>query len=634
MLPQSPAGKGFESVTPGGISPPEVIATLDKVVASPAFGRVERPARFLRHLVETTLAGESDRLKESVLGVEVFSRPASWDPRLDAVVRQEAARLRKRLTRYYETEGARDSIRIDLPVGGYVPVFSRAFQAIEPSEAVDARPVDPPPASQYGRLGWSIAAFALGGAALFAGGHYVRDMLQEQRPTPSIAVLPLTNLSADPANQYFTEGLTDEITDLLSRNKTLRVAARSSAARFHGKSGDIRDVGRELNVANVLEGSVERSGDRVRIVAHLERVSDGSHLWSNTYERQTADLFAVQTELAQAIADNLKAAAGAQGPARHIPPADAHEAYMKGRYELQQLTPDSLTRAESDFQHAIDLDPAYGAAYFALGSAKFDRVSAALNDRSEAERRSAEDAYRKAAALEPAMPGPHAALANLAMQYDWDWRTAEREFQQALAGPPNASADTLYASFLTFHGRFKEADAYMERAQDVDPFGSATLYNIAALRFYEGRFGAASDTSRKVLSVAPGMIGPRLVMGLSTIMDGHPDVALASFQTVEAQFPPVQIAEAMARARLGQREEALRLIRPYEAKFPNTGVPRQWFALFYALLGDETNTVKWLERSAERREMQVLNVAVNPVFRSMQDSPGFHALKKRMGLEP
>ena len=300
--------KQAKAETESGIPRDAVLAALDKVVASAAFGKAERPARFLRHLVETALRGEVYLLKESVLGMDVFDRPASWDPRLDPIVRQEAARLRKRLARYQETAGAEVDVRIELPVGSYVPLFRRtAAELVTP-------PIETPRAGQAptraGRS-WLYVAAAIFcvSAALIAW----RAVSPHEFST-SIVVLPFANLTGNPADQYFSDGLTDEITDSLARLKALRVIARSSAFRFAGKKVDVREIGRLLNVTNVLEGSIERSGNRVKIIAHLERVPDGSLLWSNTYERRTSDLFAVQSELAAGIAGGLRVAIHAPQP--------------------------------------------------------------------------------------------------------------------------------------------------------------------------------------------------------------------------------------------------------------------------------------------------------------------------------
>jgi serine/threonine-protein kinase len=636
----SPQSQGPLTEKPGSITPSAVLAALEEVLAGPDFAKVERPSRFLRHLVEATLRGETHRLKESVLGVEVFDRRSSWDPRLDAIVRQEAARLRKRLARHYLAAGAHALLRIDLPVGGYVPVFVSCSRPPESPAGQASTGNVTAMASESLRSGqpaltrmriFAAAAIFCALAGVIAW-RYWRTVVAARENRFSIAVLPFTNLSADPANQYFADGLTDEITDLLARNRTLRVSARASASQFGTKSGDLGNVGRKLNVANVLEGSVDRSRDRIRIIAHLERVADGSHIWSNTYERQSADLFAVQSELAQSIAGNLKAAEGLPSAPRHVPGAQAHDLFLKGRYELQQLTPASLNLAEADFQQAIDLDPAYAAAYAGLGTARYDRSPAWTQLRMEADRKAAEEPFRKALELDPDQTGVHAPLAAMKMQFDWDWAGAERELKQALAGPPDANANVYYAYFLIFHGRLAEADTYLQRAQDLDPFGSATLNNLGLARFFQGRYSEALEVEQKVLSVAPNMIAPQLISGAMHVMQGHPDVALADFEKLEQRFPQARMYEAMAQAGGGHRTAALLLMRPFEEQYPIAGVPMQWFALAYGLMGDEPNTVKWLGRSADAREWQALNLAVNPVFAKMRTSPGFRALEKRLGL--
>ncbi len=598
-----------------------ILAALDKVASSDAFAKSARQARFLRHLVETSLRGETHLLKESVLGVDVFDRPAGWDARLDPIVRMEAARLRKRIAKYYETAGSADEVRIELPIGNYVPVFTSHVVARDlESVRTPFRKWNP----------WYVVA-ALGCAlAGISGARYFRSENSAGFGTPaSIAVLPFRNLSADPNNQYFADGLTDEITDLLARNKSLRVVARSSAAQF--KTADLAEVGGKLQVANVLEGSVERSGDRIRIIAHLEKVSDGSHLWSNTYERQSSDLFAVQTELAKSIAENLKA--GVSPPNKHIPPAEAAEWVMKGRYELQQNTPQSLSRAESDFQHAIDLDPDYAGAYAALAATKYNQAPARLGDHTDGERRESERLARKALSLDPELAGAHVSLAFLAMQYDWDWARAEKELQQALAAAPNASANTTYAFLLTARGRSPEANKYLQQAQDLDPFGTATLSNIAGVRYLQGRNAERRDLARKLLSVAPQMLSAQLMNISGDVEEGHPELAWPKLQELKQRYPVIGMSEAALRARAGERQEALRLMQPFEEKYPATGVPMQSFALVYAYLNDEANTVKWLERSADAREWQALNLGVNPAFKSMEHSAGFRALKKRIGLD-
>jgi serine/threonine-protein kinase len=621
----------MDSDTAGEIPQREVLAALQAVVSSAAFGKTPRPARFLRHLVETTLRGERHLLKESVLGTDVFERPASWDPRLDPIVRQEAARLRHRLANYYQTSGSQATIRIDLPVGSYVPSFRRKAvdAATAPAEVPPVEPIPVEPLAVRKRRIWPFAAAGI----LCVAAAIATWLAVSRRVSPiSIAVLPFANLTADPANRYFADGLTDEITDSLARLKTLRVIARSSATHLPGKTGDPREAGRLLHVDNVLEGSVARSGDRIRVIAHLERVSDGSLLWSNTYERGTADLFAVQSELAAGIAGSLKAATGIP-VTKHIPIAEAHDSVLQARYDMQQMTTESLTRAETEYRHAIAVDPEYPAAWLGLGNVQYN-LSAARGSayRTETERQIAEQSFHKALQLEPDLPAAHAMLAALVMQYDWDWDRAERELQRALTGGSSATAETYYAFLLIFRGRFPEADQHLRRMLDLDPFSTATLGNRALARNLEGHFPEAREIARQMAVESPKAIPPQQMIGMTYVEEGRPELALPVFRQLKDRIPHSEIYEAMAYAKSGQREAALRLIRPLEEKYPNPGVSMQWFALVYAFLGDEPNTVKWLERSADRHEWQALNLAIHPVYASMRNSPGFRALEKRMGL--
>jgi tetratricopeptide (TPR) repeat protein len=341
---------------------------------------------------------------------------------------------------------------------------------------------------------------------------------------------------------------------------------------------------------------------------------------------------AVQTDVASAVAQSLKA--GLATPiAKHVPAPEAHEAVIKARYDAESMNTAALTQAESDLQHAIDLDPEYAAAYFAMGSAKYNQaVARGSTYQTAAERGSAEQLMRKALSLDPGLGAAHAMLAVLAMQYSWDWKRAEQELRAAVAGAPNSSSEQGYAFLLLVPGRFAEADLHIQRLEDLDPFSSASINNIALMRSLEGRFAEARGLWQRTGTLYPKMLTPKIGSGVAEITEGHPEVALREIQEWRAGFPGAPMIEAMAQARAGRRAEALRLIRPFEEKYPNPGVALQWFALVYAFMGDEPNTVKWLERSAEMHEWQVLNLAVHPAYASMRSSPAFQALERRLGL--
>jgi serine/threonine-protein kinase len=611
-----------------------VAAALDGILASGAFAGVERPSRFLRHLVESALQGQGASLKESLLGVHVFGRDASWDPRADPVVRQEAARLRKRLARYYET--ASPEVRIELPVGTYVPVFHRvpgavpaAEEALPPPAAVPRMPAAVPRMPRRTWL-WSAAGLlAIAGLAgalqffrTFSAGH-----------APSIVVLPFTSLSADPSKEYFADGLTDEITGQLVRIKSLRVVARTSAFVFKGKSADIREVGRQLNVTHVLEGSVEWSGEQVRISAHLELASDGSHVWSGTYDRQSKDLLTVQSELAEAVARALQVNSGIAAASRHVPSEEAHDLFLRATFEMQAMTPDAVERAEQGLQRAVRIDPGYAEAWSRLGAAKFNLASVSSRTRTPAEVNEVKGLYRKALSLDPDLAEPHANLGFIAMNYEWDWAGAERELRLASRNGPSPGAENTYGLLLAYRGRFRDADRHMEAALSLDPMGSVTITYVGLVRYWESRFPEAIALNRQLIDRYPGQIGPRLMLNLSYIEAGQAELAMADLQAVEAKLPSGRVLEAMALARLGRCDEAQRLLRQLETEYQqDPRVFRQWFALAWASLGDHAQTVKWLERSADLREFQVLNLAVNPAFAEMRNDPAFRGLIKRIGL--
>jgi serine/threonine protein kinase len=444
----------------------------------------------------------------------------------------------------------------------------------------------------------------------------------------SLAVLPFANIGSAADGRYLSSGLTDELTEALSRLKALRVISSASVAQFNGKKVDVREVGRMLGVANVVEGSVDREGDRVRISAKLERASDGTVLWSDSYESAASDVGAVQSQMATGIARSLNAATL---PVKHIPKAEAHDYALKARFEGQQMTVDALKQAEEDYQHAIDLDPEYAGAYLGLGMQKYNESPARVTPlRTDEERRSTEQLIRKALALDPTLATAHGLLAMLAMQYDWDWDRAEREVKSA--GGSNSGVEAAYAYLLVYRGRFAEADEHISRLLDMDPFSTATMNNVMQMRLIEGRSEESRAIAEKFSAAYPKVHQARAMLIGSYILEGRTNEALTEIQKWKVDFPPAEMFEAMAHARAGHREEAMRLMRPYEEKYPNPGVAMQWFALVYALLGDEPSTVKWLNRSADLREWQVLNIAVHPFYASMRNSAGFQALERRMGL--
>jgi tetratricopeptide (TPR) repeat protein len=306
---------------------------------------------------------------------------------------------------------------------------------------------------------------------------------------------------------------------------------------------------------------------------------------------------------------------------------------MRGRYELEQIAAAPLRRAQEDFARAIELDPKYAAAYVGLGVTKQNAGVARGTLPTEAELKDAERLYTQALQIDPLMANAHANLAVLAMSDDWDWGRAEREIQAALAAGRNANAESTYALLLACHGRFEEADEHLRRALDLDPFGTLQLFRSGDIRSWEGRFEQAREQYEKVAARAPQAFGGPICAGMTYVVEGRPDLGMPEFRRVEEKYPQARMFEAMAEARSGNRERALALLRPFEENYQTGGLPLQWFAWVYAFLGDESNAMLWLERSADRRESHALSFAVNPMLRNLHSNPRFRALQRRMGLD-
>jgi TolB-like protein/predicted Zn-dependent protease len=469
----------------------------------------------------------------------------------------------------------------------------------------------------------AIAAGLMAIAALAAWAVFHRS------PEASIAVLPFA--SGDASTQYLSKGLTDELTEALTKEKALRVILPGSVAQRAGKNIGAREIGRLLHAAYVLEGTVNRQAGRVKIVARLERASDGSLLWSSQYDRPEAELTVVQSELAASVASSLRIAP--IPVARHVPPPDAHDYVMKARYEMQQMTSEGLRQSEANLQRAIDLDPKYAIAYYDLGTEKYNEfVARGSTYQTDEERKTSAELLQHALELDPNIPAAYGHLAIMAMQYDWDWDRAERDLKMGASLGSSPSIELGYAELLLFTGRAAEAEQHIRKMQEIDPFNVVTLIDVAQMRLSVGRAAESRELAEKVASANPKSFAARLILVGCDVLEGHTEAALEKTGEWKKAFPPAQMLEAGAYAHQGNRQEALRRMRPFEDKYPNPGVAMQWFALIYAMLDDEPNTVKWLNRSADHHEWQVLNIAVNPIYAKMRGSAGFQALEKRIGL--
>src|SRR3984957_5900862 len=304
------------------LEPQAVRRHLDRALASANFARNERLSRFLRFVVERHLAGRDDELKESVIAMEVFGN-RDYDPKQDSIVRTEAGRLRARLAEYYVGPGSGEPVVFELPKGGYVPVFRRMEEA-------------PAPRKNAFRQAWLLSMLAVCGVALLAAGWW----WVHTKSTPiAIAVLPLQNLNQDTASDYFADGLTDEVIRNLSSIEGLAVRSQTSSFAFKGKTRNLHEVGRQLAADYILEGSVLRSGQHLRIDAQLVRVRDDITVWSDKYDRELTDVFAIRDEISHGIVNSLRLKLG-RGRRRYETSLEAYDFYLRARaVEMENLSP-------------------------------------------------------------------------------------------------------------------------------------------------------------------------------------------------------------------------------------------------------------------------------------------------------
>ena len=609
--------------------PPElVLEHLTAVLRSPEFADSPRLSRFLKYVVEQTIEGHAADLKEYRVGVEVFDRPADYDPKTDPVVRVEARQLRFRLAAFYLAGGGRrDEVVISIPKGGYGAHFERTDPLEIPLETVE--PVVPLPPTRSRGFWIGLGTLAV---AVLTGAGVLAWRASGTTTEPSIAVLPFTNLGANSANEYFSDGLTDEITEGLVRLNTLRVIARSSAFQFKGKQVDIREAGRRLKVTSLLDGRVSREGDRVKIFLQLERVSDGSVIWSQTYERRLADVFAVQREVASRIASDLRVPVAGRAAPRPVPrDPEAQDHYLRARFEAERMNGDALTSAVGEYQQALDRDPGYAAAWYGMAVARHRGINVRNLDRSEVAAIGSE--YQKALDLDPGLADAHAGLGLIAMQFDWDWPRAEQEFTAALALGPSAITEEDYAVYLMTRGRLNEAEDYLRRALDLDPLGSAVSLNSAVFQFYAGRFAAA----RREWERHPEIFSARFMATYALLLEGRPAEAMDRLPALRntapsSALPQITLVEAIGQARMGNRARALVLISGVEGQSQSTGVPLYWMSLARASVNDDRSAIQWLQKSITAHETYLMFMGLDPVFTRLRTLPAFRALKVRVGL--
>ncbi len=485
----------------------------------------------------------------------------------------------------------------------------------------------------------AIALGAAIGVAALAAWIVERPSTSPAAAIQSIAVLPLENLSASPADSYLADGITDELTTDLDKISSLRVISHGSALRFREGRTPTPEIARLLNVRAVVEGSVTRVGDRIRVTAQLIDAAQDRHLWAESYERDLGDVLALQREVAAAIADRIQTRLTAEdrarlARARRVDP-DAYLAYIKGRAFWNQRTKPALEGGLAAFQQAIDADPTYASAYAgladcytALGYGSYLAPKVAF-DRAKA-------AAAKAIALDADLAGPHASLGYAKLYYDWDFRGANLEFQRALALNPNdVTALDWHSVYLTAMGRFDEARAEILRARDLDPLSVATNTDVGFVEYYSGRYAEAVKQLRTTVEMSPLFPLAHLWLGRTYQEQRQYDEAIAEYNLaarVLVNWPVTMAAVGHVYGSSGRRAEAERVLRDLQDLQTREYVTPYAFALVHASLGNREAALDWVDRAVDDRSNWLVWLKLDPRFANLRGSPRFDALVQRVGL--
>ncbi|MBI5282129.1 MAG: hypothetical protein HY858_10640 [Candidatus Solibacter usitatus] len=563
----------------------EIRRELEAILASPPFLNSTRSSRFLRFIVEESLAGR-------------------------------AGRLRSKLRQYYDSASPRPDITIDLPKGGYTPEFR-------------TRPV-------RRRLTLLLAASALLAVAVVSLG-----LLAYSSPgrRPTIAVLPFDDLGAGHDSAYLCDGLVEDLTTALARNPGLRVIARGSAASFR-RGERLSAIGRALRADRLVKGSVRNAGGRLRIAVQLVDAGDEAVLWSEAYDRSPAGVFDVHLEIAAAVAASLRAPPLRQPEgqsARVAVSARASELYWKGRYARKQAGAGAYTACVEFYQQALALEPRHARAHAALaeayGTMAFHNIGSPedLIAKSRA-------AARRALELDASLAEPQALLAWISFFHDWDWPQAELGFRRAIAlNPGYAKAHSWYALGLVSRERFREAIIESRIAQEIDPLSYAANSDLGVILYCARRYDEAIAWARKALGSDQKFTPARMLLGMCYSGLQRYDEAIAEYQRAfsgQDRYAYMLGRLGYAYAASGRHGEARKLIA--ELDRPRGGGEEETYhvqiALIHAGLRDTAKVNEQLEQACRRREADLNFLLVEPSFDSVRADAAFNGLLRRIGL--
>jgi TolB-like protein/Flp pilus assembly protein TadD len=566
---------------------------LQRVLASPEFANAERMRRFLQLCVSEALDGRAAHLKEYTIGISVFDRPPSFDPGMDPIVRVEARRLRAKLEKYYSGEGRGDRIVIELPKGRYAAQFRRRDEAARSSP----------------------------------------------QQTNTIAVLPFQNLSPSPDGRYFSDGLTWELIHQLTRIGGLSVVAWNSAEQVRESPNALAAAAR-LKAGSVLTGSVRQSGGRLRIIAQLIDGATGVYLWSETYDRELQDIFAIEDDIARAIVSHLRARLATDSrvakPTSHHN-LEAYQLYLNGRAHWNQRTREGLLRSVECFRRAIEIDSNFALGYAGIADAHSLMADYGLGHPCDVVP-IAKQAALRALEIDPSLGEAHCSLGLLAGMYEWNWAESERHFRRALElNPGYATAHHWLATdLLGVSGRFDEALEEVDIARRLDPLSGIISEGRGYMLMLARRYEESAEHYKSMAAADPSFHKLYTSLGRTLIQMGRYDDAIEQLekgrQLAGGDLPAVMGALGQAYALKGERAEAARILSALEEVGRARYVPSTCFAILHIGLREHDRAIEWLERGLEQHELPMCNLAAHPVYDPLRGRPEFRVMLQRLGL--
>ncbi len=455
----------------------------------------------------------------------------------------------------------------------------------------------------------------------------------------SIAVLPFQNMSGDEEQEYFSDGLTEELINALANIGDLRVVARTSVFAFKGKQMDVRDIGQELNVAAVLEGSVRKSGDQLRITAQLVDVADGYHIWSDRWDRTPDDVFAIQDEIALAIAEKLKI--DLQGEERNRVVKDATENqkamdfFRQARFYANQQTAEGFARTIELFKQAIAEDPGFALAYAALADTYSVAPASGTMPTPVANALAKENALR-AVELDDQLEEAQAALGSIKVA-EYAWEEALGHFRKAIDINPNYSrAYQLYGYNLMCLGRMEEAKEALRTAIDLDPYALHTRRNLGRVFYFAGDYDRATEILNKVLNINPNFSFTHMSLALVYLELGEDGKALEAIEREKAVqktwVPMLECLTGIILQRMGKSGESRRIFDELTSRSLETYVSRYWMAALSFSIGEIDQGFTWLEKAFRDQGFWIRELNVDPLFAGARDDPRFQPLITKLGL--